>query len=53
MDFLMVPLVTLYVEYIVGQKWTEQKNPFAYIVPSPLKMVGTNKKNVNFQKSIF
>ena len=39
----MVPLATLYVEYILGQKWTEHKNPFACIVP-PLKMVGTNKK---------
>ena len=35
----MVPLRTLYVEYIDRPKLSEQKNPLEYIVPpSPLKL---------------
>ena len=33
----MIPVSTLYDEYIDRRKLTEQKNPFEYIVPSPLK----------------
>ena len=37
----MIPLTTLYDDYIDRPKLTEQKNPFEYIVPPPLKWVGT------------
>ena len=41
--FLMIPITTLYDEYINGPKLTEHKNPFEYIVPPPLKWFGTIK----------
>ena len=31
----MIPVSTLYDEYIERRKFTEQKNPFEYIVPPP------------------
>ena len=38
----MIPLTTLYDDYIDRPKLSEQKkNPFDYIVPPPLKWVGT------------
>ena len=37
----MIPLTTLYDGYIDRPKLTEQKNPFEYLVPPPLKWVGT------------
>ena len=40
----MIPVSTLYDEYIDRPKLTEQKNPFEYIVPSPSRGVGL--KNV-------
>ena len=39
--FLIMPLITLYDEYIAGTKLTEQKNPYEYIFPRPSK-VGRN-----------
>ena len=39
----MIPHTTLYDDYIDRPKLTEQKNPFEYIVPAPLKWVGTIK----------
>ena len=41
MGFLMIPLTTLYDDYIDRPKLSEQKNPFEYLVPPPLKWVGT------------
>ena len=38
----MIPLTTLYYDYIDRPKLSEQKIPFEYIVPPPLKWVGTN-----------
>ena len=38
----MITLTTLYDDYIDRPKLTE-KNPFEYIVPLPLKWVGTTK----------
>ena len=37
----MIPLTFLYNEYIDRPKFTEQKNPFEYIVPPPIIGVGT------------
>ena len=37
------PVSTLYDEYIDRPKLTEQKNPFEYIVPAPLKRGRNNK----------
>ena len=37
----MIPFTTLHNEYIDRPKLTEQKNPFEYIVPPPLMLVGT------------
>ena len=34
-NFLMIPVSTLFDEYIDRPKLTEQKNPFEYIVPPP------------------
>ena len=39
--FLMILLTTLCDDYIDRPKLSEQKNPFDYIVPLPLKWVGT------------
>ena len=39
----MIPVSTLYDEYIDRRKLTEQKNPFEYIVPPPSRGVGTKK----------
>ena len=44
MGFLMIPLTTLYDHYIDRPKLSEQKNPFEYIVPPPLKGVGTKSQ---------
>ena len=50
----MIPLSTLYDEYIDRSKLSEQKNPFEYILPSPSKGVETMKngflhlKNYNY-----
>ena len=35
--FLMIPVKTLYDEYIDWRKQTEQKSPVEFIVPPPLK----------------
>ena len=40
-SFLMIPLTTLYDEYIIGQKLTEEQSWVEHIVPLPLKWVGT------------
>ena len=37
----MIPLTALYDDYIDWPKLSEQKKPFEYIVPPPLKLVGT------------
>ena len=37
----MIPVSTLYDEYIDRRKLTEQKNPFEYIVPPHSRVVGT------------
>ena len=37
----MIPVLTLYDEYIDRPKLTEQTKPFEYIVPSPSRGVGT------------
>ena len=37
----MIPVSTLYDEYIDRRKLTEQKNPFEEIVPPPSRGVGT------------
>ena len=37
----MIPLTALYDDYIDRPKVSEQKNTFEYIVPPPLKWVGT------------
>ena len=41
----MIPVSTLYDEYIDRPKLTEQKNPAEYIVPPPSRGVGTIKIN--------
>ena len=41
-SFLMMPVSTLYDEYIDRPKLTEQKNPFEYIVPPPSRGAGKN-----------
>ena len=46
----MIPLTTLYDEYIDRPKLSEQKKLFECIVPSPLKWVGT--KTESFKKII-
>ena len=38
----MIPVSTLYDEYIDRPKLSEQKNPFEYIVPPSSRGVGTN-----------
>ena len=43
----MIPVRTLFNEYIDRPKLTEQKNPFEYIDPSPSIGVGT----FNFKKA--
>ena len=43
MNYLMIPLTTLYDEYIDRSKLTEQKNPCKYIVPDPLRGGRNNK----------
>ena len=43
----MIPLTTLYDEYIDRPKLTEQKNPVEYKVPPPTKSgVGTRKPSL-------
>ena len=44
----MMPLTILYDEYIDQQKLNEQKIPLEYIVPPPLKWVGTIRPNLIF-----
>ena len=39
----MLPLTTLYDKYIDQRKLSEQKNPFEYIVPPSINVVGNNK----------
>ena len=46
----MIPVSTLYDEYIDRRKLTEQKNPFEYIVPPPSRGVGTIKTFLNDNK---
>ena len=48
-SFLMIPVSTLYDEYIDLPKLTEQKNPFEYIVPPPppLKRGRNNNSQVS------
>ena len=43
----MIPLITLYDEYIDRPKLTEQKNPVEYIVPAPSRGVGTKRSFVD------
>ena len=43
MGFLMIPLTTVYDDYICHAKLTEQKKPSEYIIPPPTK-VGWYKK---------
>ena len=40
MSFLMIPLTTLYDEYIDRSKVSEQKNPVEYVVPPPSREWG-------------
>ena len=42
----MIPVSTLYDEYIEQRKLTEQKKPVEYIVPPPSRGVGTIKSKV-------
>ena len=42
-SFLMIPVSTLYDEYIDRPKLTEQKNPFEYIVPPPPPQEGSEQ----------
>ena len=37
----MIPVLSVYGEYIDQRKLTEQNNPFEYIVPRPSSGVGT------------
>ena len=50
----MIPVSTLYDEYIERRKFTEQKNPFEYIVPPPSRgseqLIFKNLRK-NFRKS--
>ena len=48
-SFLMIPLTTLYDDYIDRPKLTDQENPFDYIVPPPTKVGGNNK--LGFKRS--
>ena len=43
----MIPVSTLYDDYIDRPKLTEQKKPFEYIVPPPPLKRGRNKKSMN------
>ena len=46
----MIPLITLYDEYIDRSKLSEQKNPVEYIVPPPSRGVGPiNVKKLEFK----
>ena len=47
----MIPVSTLYDEYIDRQKLSEQKKTFDYIVPPPLKRV-RNKKTYRNRSEI-
>ena len=47
----MIPVSTLYDENIERRKFTEQKKPFEYIVPPPLKRVGTIKECMGIYNS--
>ena len=47
----MIPLKTLYDNYIDRPKLSEQKVPFEYIIPPTLKWVGT-KISMNLYKNI-
>ena len=49
----MIPVSTLYDEYIDRPKLTEQKNPFEYIVPSPLKRGRNNQKSIDSKLECF
>ena len=51
-ELFMIPLTTLYDDYIDRPKLTEQKNPFEYIVPPPLKWVGTKTVDVALKNEI-
>ena len=42
----MIPVSTLYDEYIDRRKLTEQKNPFEYIVPHPQEGSEQKEKEV-------
>ena len=44
----MIRLTTLYDDYIDRPKLSEQKNLFEYILPPPLKWVGTQKANYRY-----
>ena len=41
----MIPVSTLYDEYIDRPKLSEQKNPFEYIVPPPPPPLKRGRKN--------
>ena len=47
----MVPVSTLYDEYIDRPKLTEQKNPFEYIVPPP-PLRGVRTTMVRVEESV-
>ena len=47
----MIPVSTLYDEYIDRRKLNEQKKPFEYIVPPPSRGVGTTSAIVGVNKN--
>ena len=49
MSILMIPLKFLYDEYIDWPKFSEQKNPFEYIVPPPTSGIGTINSKTSSQ----
>ena len=48
----MIPVSTLYDEYIDRPKLTEQKKPVEYIVPPPTLKRGRNKKQLDFTEKL-
>ena len=51
-SFLIIPVSTLYDEYIDRPKLSEQKNPFVYIVPLP-PQEGSERLIFNIMTSIY
>ena len=48
----MIPLTTLYNEYIDRPKFSEQKNPFEYIVPPSPQKRGWQQKREKTKKQL-